>query len=524
MKLRALAAAVLFALLVGARPGRAATANAGAQPFDFLFLDANARPVGMGGAYTALASDENALLYNPAGLGFIRRYRATFMHDQYVAGLMQEYAAFVAPQGWGASLNMLNSGAIAQSTLSNPNGTGLGATSLSDMALSAGYGRTLGQSLSLGLGMKYIHENIADVAATDFAFDIGALYASPDIRGLTFGAALQNMGPKVKFQGPAEDLPLNLRMGAGYAFDAKGTKDTLSFDLTQQSGQGVLFAAGGEIVLAKVLSLRLGFSSRNNAGLGLTAGAGWSWKDASLDYGFAPYGDLGVAQRASLTLRWGEERVPGKRLAPVLLKAEPTAVSVSTSAAVAVAVSSQAVVSVSTSAAVVVSAEAAVSFSTSAVSSETILVSSAAAAPAAPAAQPPAPPAVSTPPAPAPAPPPAAAAHPVSAKRPVRANRTMSAARVEHRQPQGQVGAFQAGSEAYCWAWIIMDHPPAKISFVWYVNGREVHRYTAAVKLKAARWWAVDHVYPGAWRVEIVSESGATIGSTKFVVKPKPRP
>jgi hypothetical protein len=260
------------------------------------------------------------LLYNPAGLGFIRRYGATFMHDQYAAGIMQEYAAFAAPQGWGASLNMLNSGAITQTTLSNPNGTGLDATGLSDLALSAGYGHAFGDSLSLGLGMKYLHESIADVAAYDFAFDIGALYAAQEIKGLTLGAALQNLGPKIRFQGPSEDLPLNLRMGAGYAFDAKGTKNTLSFDLTQQRGQGLLMAAGAEIVLAKVMAIRLGFASRNNAGWGLTAGAGWVWKGASLDYGIAPYGDLGVAQRVSLTLRWGEERAPQR---PVLVKTAP---------------------------------------------------------------------------------------------------------------------------------------------------------------------------------------------------------
>ena len=31
------------------------------------------RPLGMGGAFTAVADDENALFYNPAGLARVRR-------------------------------------------------------------------------------------------------------------------------------------------------------------------------------------------------------------------------------------------------------------------------------------------------------------------------------------------------------------------------------------------------------------------------------------------------------------------
>ena len=46
----------------------AGTARAGgANTFEFLSLDADARPAGLGGAYTAAATDANAMLYNPPG-------------------------------------------------------------------------------------------------------------------------------------------------------------------------------------------------------------------------------------------------------------------------------------------------------------------------------------------------------------------------------------------------------------------------------------------------------------------------
>ncbi|MEQ1920666.1 MAG: hypothetical protein ABL955_15865, partial [Elusimicrobiota bacterium] len=81
------------ALLLAALAATTARAqsSAGADAFDFLRLDANARAVGMGGAYTALATDSNALLYNPAGLARVRSSEATFMHNPYALGVGQQY-------------------------------------------------------------------------------------------------------------------------------------------------------------------------------------------------------------------------------------------------------------------------------------------------------------------------------------------------------------------------------------------------------------------------------------------------
>ena len=105
---RFLAPALLVAALAAA-PARAGKA-AGASSLDFLNLDANARAVALGGAYTALASDANALLYNPAGLGGLKTHEATLMHNEYVQGLTQEYAGVATRQGFGGALNYLRFG------------------------------------------------------------------------------------------------------------------------------------------------------------------------------------------------------------------------------------------------------------------------------------------------------------------------------------------------------------------------------------------------------------------------------
>ena len=47
-----------------------ATLSLGAEEYDKLYR--GSRPMGMGGAFTAISDDENALFYNPAGLNRIK--------------------------------------------------------------------------------------------------------------------------------------------------------------------------------------------------------------------------------------------------------------------------------------------------------------------------------------------------------------------------------------------------------------------------------------------------------------------
>lgn len=297
------AATVALALILGAGPA-SASGSAGAEPFSFLRLDANARAVAMGGAYTALATDANALLYNPAGLARVARSEATFMHNAYVAGIDQEYGAYASPRGWGAHFNFLNSGSVMNTTNTNPDGAGLGSTSLYDLAFSGGYGRAFGEALSLGGEVKYIRESIAGVAGQGAAFDLGALYRVPRISGLALGVSLLNVGPTVKYDSGTQNLPLNLRAGAAYTFDAAGQKSAASFDVIKERASSADVALGLETVLVKAMPIRLGFTTSNSAGLGLTAGVGYVSDGFSFDYAFVPFGDLGGAHRFSLTFRW----------------------------------------------------------------------------------------------------------------------------------------------------------------------------------------------------------------------------
>ena len=315
MKRAALLASALWALWV--RAAFAAAGSAGEDPLSFLFLDADARPVSLGGAYTALAKDANALLYNPGGLGAVERNEATLMHNEYLAGVTQEYIAYASPRGWGLNLNYLNSGQVPRTTVSNPDGTGLANASFSDLAVGAGYGERVTKGLSLGAAVKFIRESNAGIAGQAYAFDIGAMVAPAALKGLSLGLAVQNIGPAIRFQSVREPLPLAARAGAAYAFALRGQESRLSFDVTKERSDSVVMGFGAETVVARTLPLRLGFSTRNSAGPGVTAGVGWIFRSFEVAYAFVPFGDLGAAHRISASFNWaGPERARARSEPP----------------------------------------------------------------------------------------------------------------------------------------------------------------------------------------------------------------
>lgn len=313
----------LLAALLLACPS-ASWAGAGTTPLEFLSLDSDARAVAMGGAYTALANDANALRYNPGGLAFIPRNEAVFMHNQYFQGVSQEYAAVALRRGLGAQITYLSFGDIPKTTITNKTGAGLGSYGISDMALSGGWGRqVLREGLGAGFALKYIRETIETVSADGLAFDGGLLYDAPEVPGLRLAAVLRNFGPPIRYQREAQNLPLELRTGAAYTFYPRGQETTLALDLAKPRGNEPEVAVGLESVLLGRLPLRLGYDMRNDAGLGLTAGFGWKARDFRVDYAFVSFGELGSAHRISAAWRWGPGPDEPARPTPVIRAAEP---------------------------------------------------------------------------------------------------------------------------------------------------------------------------------------------------------
>lgn len=287
--------------------GTSAWAGSGEESFDFLLLDSNARAGAMGGAYTALASGSHALHYNPAGLGGLSRHEASFMHNEHFEGTSQEYASVALRQGVGFSVNYLGVHNVPRTTINQPGGN-LGNFGGGSLAASAAYGRAVHDDVRLGGGVSYLRETIDDVSADVAALSFGGLWKAP-VKGLNLGVSLQNIGSDAKFASKSESLPLVLRAGSAWTIAGLGPVDaTFALDLFKERSESVAVSVGAEAVLSKVFAARLGFNSRNDAGIGIATGVGWLWKNFSVDYALIPYDELGLSHRVSVMMRWGAAR------------------------------------------------------------------------------------------------------------------------------------------------------------------------------------------------------------------------
>jgi hypothetical protein len=167
-----------------------------------------------------------------------------------------------------------------------------------------------------------VNEKLDNQSATAGAIDLGAIW-HPPVSGLSIGLSLANLGSSLQFVRERDELPLTLRAGAGYRSPRRLWG--LTGEMVWVKHQDVEGRFGGEVwIWPEHLAGRIGVSTANDAGSGVTAGAGFRWDDISIDYAFTPFGDLGDAHQISLTYQFGEPRtLPGgmDRPAPVVTPA-----------------------------------------------------------------------------------------------------------------------------------------------------------------------------------------------------------
>lgn len=318
--MRALAASsvlLLFAVPAGAAFSSGAR---GTTTADFLRLGVGGRAIAMGEAYTAATDDAGSLYWNPAGLARIESRNATFMHAAYLASSFYDYAAYGQRAGesgaLGIGLQYFSAGSMAQT---DEVGTEVGAFSPHDLAASAGYAyRFDGERLPLladwsaGVAGKFIQSKILAGAQTG-AVDLGAL--SPAYLGgrLRLALAAANIGGKMRFDAESQDLPMTFKLGG--AFQA-ADRWLASLDLGVPKNDHPFVALGTEYWLVPSgpwrLAGRAGFNSRTVGSIdgltGASVGIGLVYAGASMDYAFAPMGDLGMAHRISLSFKWGASK------------------------------------------------------------------------------------------------------------------------------------------------------------------------------------------------------------------------
>lgn len=293
-----------FLFLLSALPAAAQLDRLGVYPFE---NEIGARPLGMGGAFTALADDGNAILYNSGGLAWAKGISLTVREaDNFTA--VQAY-----PIGNGSSLGL----AVINSQSSDIPAP-IGLASSSSNLVYVGYGTKLfflpdlykeeaWQRVGLGFTLKGLMSQTLrepevgrDRSGYGWDLDVGALWKGGEWWSL--GITGRNIIPQGFLGGGQinwdvtgeERIPasLNLAFASRIIGDIyspvymEGREFLLAGELNLYEQHSPLLRLGGEWGLNKIWFLRAGLQQQwrpSEAVTNLNLGVGWRGEEWGLD-------------------------------------------------------------------------------------------------------------------------------------------------------------------------------------------------------------------------------------------------
>jgi very-short-patch-repair endonuclease len=274
-----------------------------------------ARPAGMGGAFTAVSDDANAVRFNPAGATQAAAAEVSFAYSKPFTGLddvdvnLNFVTALMPVSDIGAvgiAWASMNGDVLQQNTASL-----LMATSMNR------WFPDLGPALSVGANAHFLHQEYSLDARTSAdsvfargrsaaaaAFDVG-LWLKPDPRalpGLSLGIAGKSLNePDL---GLADRDPAHREIAGGAAYVWR--RLTMALDLSTRKGENSWNAGAETWLFGDRLALRAGTGqTAANAGLAFVLRLGSL--NFVLDYAFSfPYTveDSAGAHRAALGMKW----------------------------------------------------------------------------------------------------------------------------------------------------------------------------------------------------------------------------
>jgi len=302
---------------------------------EFLAIGVGGRALGLGGAYSALASDVTAGYWNPAGLSQIMYPQITLMHDERFGGLVNyDYGAAAMPFGRDMSLafsvirlgidnipNTQNAGLDVNGNLLPPGQMeNVGAIdpnrvtyfNSADWAFYVSYAKRVDERFSYGANLKFIRRDLEVGSATGVGFDLAAQYRVTD--RFLLGANFQDVTTTLVAwsTGTNELITPTLKLGSAYFIDLFGGRFApavdadVRFENRRSASNAHIgpvsfdFHGGSEFEFHNLVALRAGYSDIG----ALNMGAGIHLPKFDIDYTFSKFDaddQLGNTHRISLT-------------------------------------------------------------------------------------------------------------------------------------------------------------------------------------------------------------------------------
>jgi len=274
--------------------------TSGAQ---FLKIGVGAEGPAMAGAYTSLSKDISGVYWNPAGVILSEGKEIELMYTQWFEDTTLNYLGFGMPLGRG-KLFLNYAGVTVDKLEKRTSDTSEPVENFKaqDSAIGIGYALKLGEG-AVGITLKSISSKIDDKSASAIGVDVGW---KKEGEKYLWGIALRNLGTEIKFEDKGDPLPTNLNLGLGIKL-----KDNmlLSVDLNLPNDNEINASIGYQYLLKAggiELPLRVGYKTLNDFDTidALSAGLGIKIKNYTLDFAWAPYGDLGDTIRVAIKAKF----------------------------------------------------------------------------------------------------------------------------------------------------------------------------------------------------------------------------
>jgi len=272
-----------------------------------LTVSPDARTTALGGAVTASPEGAESLMVNPAAPATLETPTLTLSRADYLDTLTLNEVMGAFPQkGWvlGLGLKTYSAGTLPETS---SGGEQEGTFSPKDLVGVVNISkRLLGNSF--GISGKYIQSTLKEPTKT-MAFDFGFLSDPLTKRKIRFGLSALNLGEGIKYNEKLEPLASEGRGGVSIR---PIPRISVSADIVIQQGQTTQPAFGAEAHLVKTNTVsllgRAGYNNQgSDLGSGFSAGVGLTLGIFSVNYSFAPMGDLGDTHRLSLSWKGPEE-------------------------------------------------------------------------------------------------------------------------------------------------------------------------------------------------------------------------
>ena len=357
MFIRAMSVAVVFGLFTAApinaqqvteEPTTLSGVNNtayGSTAAEFLLLGAGARGAALGGAYSALANDVDALYYNPAGLALMDRGGVLVSTYTYVADTRYNWVGIAFPMGGGARAIGVHAGSFGFSdqpvyTVDNPEGDGT-LYGVRSTYVGLTYSQNLSDRFSAGITGKVIVDELGDASGSSWALDFGTnFHARVGDRPISASFVIQNLGPAIQHDGialaggverqppldqqqvpqqPADarlrskewDLPIMFRFGVAFDFiNTAASRLTVLGEFNQPNNSSASAGGSMEFALDDIsqsgfgVALRGGYQYQPDNNINTTGAAGFNTtldSDEGLD-GLTFGGALGYDRGAGFGL------------------------------------------------------------------------------------------------------------------------------------------------------------------------------------------------------------------------------